>query len=358
MPDRRWNSQIIWRISGSEKIHLNPGKPKSLRRTRRFSRRNRRVSTSRLIAVRWWRKKWSLVHYWEIHLPSSRRSECQTLRAERRVIPNSITIYWRCQNYKYDLGCDVWTPHWRLLEYRTGKRSIRCVDGFHRGHHVGWKTPRRVYMVQGAADKEANNILARLLVARNMEKICQTQPTAKKNKWAIEKPKLDIDKARRLRGIYFIDAANAEFKESIKKYAEKVGSPMPAAMPCKTRGRKVKETCRAPDVRKTKYVCIVEADGSTRKRAEGTLHKDHEGHIAGKGINSLSHYNLVHKTTPPPQAMKIPDAKAAVEKEWEKTRENTCMAADESQKQERSDRWSKEWGQKSSFCVIDGSLSS
>ena len=33
-----------------------------------------------------------------------------------------------------------------------------------------------------------------------------------------------------------------------------------------------------------------------------------------------------------PQAMKIPDAKAAVDQEWEKTRENTGMAADESQK--------------------------
>ena len=38
--------------------------------------------------------------------------------------------------------------------------------------------------------------------------------------------------------------------------------------------------------------------------------------------------------------------------------ENTGMAADESQTQKRGDRRSKEQGQKSSFCVIDGSLSS
>ena len=43
-----------------------------------------------------------------------------------------------------------------------------------------------------------------------------------------------------------------------------------------------------------------------------------EDHIAGKGENSLHHYNLVHKFTPMPQAMKIPAAKAAVDKEWEK----------------------------------------
>ena len=28
---------------------------------------------------------------------------------------------------------------------------------------------------------------------------------------------------------------------------------------------------------------------------EGSLHKNHEDQIAGKDVNSLSHYNLVHK---------------------------------------------------------------
>ena len=45
---------------------------------------------------------------------------------------------------------------------------------------------------------------------------------------------------------------------------------------------------------------------------------NHEDHIAGKGENSLQHYNLVHEFIPMPQAMKIPAAKAAVDKEWEK----------------------------------------
>ena len=44
----------------------------------------------------------------------------------------------------------------------------------------------------------------------------------------------------------------------------------------------------------------------------------HQDHIAGKGENSLQHYNLFHKFIPMPQAMKIPVAKAAVDKEWEK----------------------------------------
>ena len=50
---------------------------------------------------------------------------------------------------------------------------------------------------------------------------------------------------------------------------------------------------------------------------EESLSNHNEAHIAGKGNNSLQHYNLVHKLIPLPQAMKIPAAKAAVDKEWE-----------------------------------------
>ena len=95
-------------------------------------------------------------------------------------------------------------------------------------------------------------------------------------------------------------------------------------MPCKISGRKYKETCRTPDARKTKYACIVQASESTRKRLEGTLDKDHEDNIAGKRMNSLSHYNLVHKLMPTPQSLEILDVKASVDKEWENSRKYRC----------------------------------
>ena len=72
--------------------------------------------------------------------------------------------------------------------------------------------------------------------------------------------------------------------------------------------------------RKTKYACIVVADESTRPRLEGAGHKPHQDHITAKGMNSMTHYSLAHKFIPMPQAMKIPDANAAVEKEWENLR--------------------------------------
>ena len=64
-----------------------------------------------------------------------------------------------------------------------------------------------------------------------------------------------------------------------------------------------------------KFACILEASESTRYRMEESLPNDHEVHIAGKRDNSLQHYNLVHKFIPMPQAMKIPAAKGAVDKE-------------------------------------------
>ena len=69
---------------------------------------------------------------------------------------------------------------------------------------------------------------------------------------------------------------------------------------------------------KTKPVCVLEADESTWLRTGNSLSNHHEDHLAGKGDNSLQHYNLVHKFISMPQAMKIPAAKAAVDKEWEK----------------------------------------
>ena len=63
---------------------------------------------------------------------------------------------------------------------------------------------------------------------------------------------------------------------------------------------------------------MVESQESTRQQAESSQSKSHEDHIACKGFTSMTHYNLVHKFIPMPQAMKNPDAKAALDKEWKK----------------------------------------
>ena len=135
-----------------------------------------------------------------------------------------------------------------------------------------------------------------------------------KHKWSEEK--LHLENARKLRGICFIDPEDKEFKETIKNARKKLETSVAPAMPCKI----VKKNCGSGGSNKikTKLACILEADESTRMRMGNSIPHYHQDHIAGKGENSLQHYNLVHKFIPMPQAMKILAAKAAVDKEWEK----------------------------------------
>ena len=99
LPNRRWNSQNFWKRSGSENIHTNPGQPKKQKRsTRKSSRKIRRVFfnfTTRIIMVWWWSPKWFLVSLKRFHLPSSRGTPSQTVRAEK----NFPEMHWRSQNH-------------------------------------------------------------------------------------------------------------------------------------------------------------------------------------------------------------------------------------------------------------------
>ena len=86
-----------------------------------------------------------------------------------------------------------------------------------------------------------------------------------------------------------------EFKEPSKTERTKLELPVEAATPWKLKNYQCWETCGGSDNRKSKHACTTEAHESTRKRLERTLPKDHEDRIGGKGFNSLSHHNLVHK---------------------------------------------------------------
>ena len=130
-----------------------------------------------------------------------------------------------------------------------------------------------------------------------------------KQKWSEEK--LHLENARKLRGIYFIDPEDTEFKETIKNARKKLETSVAPAMPCKI----MKKNCEsgASNKIKTRLACILEADESTRLRMRNPVPNYQEDHIATNCDNSLQHYNLVHKFIPMPQAMKIPAAKAAAD---------------------------------------------
>ena len=69
-----------------------------------------------------------------------------------------------------------------------------------------------------------------------------------------------------------------------------------------------------PNTRNIPHACTLEKHESAGKSIFKKKKKIMKISLLRKGINSLSHYNLVHKVFPIPEAMQIPDAKAAVDK--------------------------------------------
>ena len=83
-----------------------------------------------------------------------------------------------------------------------------------------------------------------------------------RQKWSNEK--LHVENARKLRGIYFIDPEEKEFKETIKNARKKLETPIAPAMP----GKIMKNNCGsgASNKIKTRLASIMEASESTRLR--------------------------------------------------------------------------------------------
>ena len=82
-----------------------------------------------------------------------------------------------------------------------------------------------------------------------------------KQKWSNEK--FHLENARKLRGIYFIDPEDTEFKETIKNARKKLETAVALAMPCK-----FMKNCGsgASNKVKTKFACILEDNEKTRMR--------------------------------------------------------------------------------------------
>ena len=124
-----------------------------------------------------------------------------------------------------------------------------------------------------------------------------------KQKWSEEK--LHLENAWELRGIYFIDPEDKEFKETIKNAREKLETSVAPAMPCK-----IMKDCGSGASNKIKTIlaCIL---GNSCRIVMKTISQEKE-------TIHCKHHNLVHKfLLLVPQAVKIPAVEAAVDKEWE-----------------------------------------
>ena len=101
-------------------------------------------------------------------------------------------------------------------------------------------------------------------MARTLGEMGKNAKLKEKQKWSHEK--LHLKNARKLRGIYFIDPEDTEFKETIKNARKTLETSVAPAMPCKI--MKSNKNCGSgvSNKIKTKLACILEASESTRLR--------------------------------------------------------------------------------------------
>ena len=144
----------------------------------------------------------------------------------------------------------------------------------------------------------------------------------------------------------FIDPDDGVVKETTRHARNKLEIPMEAAMPCKLRTKK----------RPIKLWEYRQRNQRTQQHPENKAERSRRSH-RGKGFNSQSHCNLVHQFVPSPQAMKNLDAKAAVDKEFEKLGKLPAWQLTKV-KSKREDSGSTKRAKNSPFCYADGHLSS
>ena len=118
-----------------------------------------------------------------------------------------------------------------------------------------------------------------------------------KQRWAIEKPKLD--NARQLRGIFFIEPNDEEFKLTMKAARRKLEVQMPAAMPfkipIKNSGGNPPQQWETQD--KIRMCCRC-------RRVHDQGYKELDTNLIKITLlqNSITHQSLLHKFIPMPQA--------------------------------------------------------
>ena len=198
--------------------------------------------------------------------------EFSTLRAEGRNIRQSTEVNWFSKVNSHWCGRHARKTCWWLLACRFEQKSFSFVLWLHKVHSIERKTSQRIHVVRGEIDKCSNDYQTRSCVALRLTKIGKAAQNREKQEWNNEKPKLD--NARRLRGIYFIDLDDQDYKTAFKNANKNLERPMAATMPCKRKAQTstakvaAKQEIATQKIPNTIYGCIVESQESTRQRLE------------------------------------------------------------------------------------------
>ena len=143
-PSRRWTNRNSWRRSGTENIHLDTAAINSRRKSRWFSWRIRRVSstTSRLVsdASEAINDFWSMARNSIYRHHFEPRVKLYSPREESFPVPLKYIDVSRTTRTNLDVKTRK--PHRWLLEYRWVKRLAWSLDRFHTIYSIGRKTSK------------------------------------------------------------------------------------------------------------------------------------------------------------------------------------------------------------------------
>ena len=135
-----------------------------------------------------------------------------------------------------------------------------------------------------------------------------------KQKWSNEK--FHLENARKLRGIYFIDPEDTEFKETIKNALKKLETSVASAMPCKM----LKNVAVVDPTELKQNLRVFWKLMNLRDCVWKIQYQIIMKTILQEKVKNHYSTTIWFKFIPMPQAMKILAAKAALDKEWENWR--------------------------------------
>ena len=153
------------------------------------------------------------------------------LYVPRKIVPFPGEVHRRCQKDTYIIVCIVGENIEDYCNVDGEKELSDAWTGFTRFILLSERPPDG-YTWSGRGLRGNKQPLVQTMYGHFLWKHMSDAATKKaKQGWAFEKPKLDI--ARQLRGTFFIEPNDEEFKLTMKAASRKLEVPMPAARPCK-----------------------------------------------------------------------------------------------------------------------------
>ena len=215
--------------TASENTHLNPAASGTRRRIKNswwwFRWMVCSIQSWRRLNPWWWgSEKWLLDDHRRIRLSSSRCTKSQTVHAERRNISYSNEVHRRYQNNNTHTSLDVFLEK-QIEDYWNvdGEKELSDAwTGFTRFILLNERPPDGYTWSERRLTRKQNTSRPDDIWPDMWTRVSDAAKKVAKQRWAIEKPKLD--NARQLRGIHFIETRRWRVQAHNQSRSKKVGS--------------------------------------------------------------------------------------------------------------------------------------